>query len=99
MDMDTCRICYEPDNLECLCECRGTVQFVHKECLEHWIQVSGKRNCELCGAKFEIPERKWKELIDEESEDNDFERCRQISICFTFTYMLGCTTYLCFRLL
>ena len=52
--MASCRICYEPDNLESLCECRRTVEFVHKKCVEHWIRVSGKPNCELCGAKYNI---------------------------------------------
>jgi E3 ubiquitin-protein ligase DOA10 len=62
--MASCRICYEPDNLESLCACRGTVEFVHKKCVEHWIRVSGKPNCELCGAKYNIEtvhEQKTKE--------------------------------------
>ena len=56
--MATCRICYEPDNLESLCECRGTAEFVHLKCVEHWIKVSNRKYCELCHSKYRLAEPK-----------------------------------------
>jgi|MDSY01.1.fsa_nt_gb hypothetical protein len=47
-----CRICYEPDNLVSVCKCTGTVEYVHFECLQKWISVSGATHCELCGSEY-----------------------------------------------
>lgn len=80
--MSTCRICYEPGELECLCDCRGTVEFVHKECIQKWIKISDKRVCELCGAKFKVDVTK----SDEEKKKNT---CYVIQI-FAFTYTVLC---------
>jgi len=49
----TCRICYEPDNLESVCKCNGSVKWVHIQCIQKWIDVSQRRNCELCHEPFE----------------------------------------------
>lgn len=94
--MHHCRICLEPDNLERLCECRGTVEFVHKKCIQHWIKVSGKKKCELCGAKFDIEELNERgETIEEYSEID----LRKILLCFACAYIFTCIIYLCIRLL
>ncbi|XP_032663354.1 E3 ubiquitin-protein ligase MARCH2-like isoform X2 [Odontomachus brunneus] len=34
------------------CKCRGTVALVHVECLERWLNESGRARCELCGYKY-----------------------------------------------
>ena len=49
-----CRICYEPDNLVSVCKCTGTVEYVHLECLQKWISVSGATHCELCGSEYTV---------------------------------------------
>lgn len=49
----TCRICYEPDNLVCVCACGGSVKWVHLECMQRWIDVSHRQDCELCGRPFD----------------------------------------------
>lgn len=49
----TCRICYEPDNLTSVCKCDGSVKWVHIQCIQKWIDVSQRRNCELCHEPFE----------------------------------------------
>jgi hypothetical protein len=49
----TCRICYEPENLESVCKCDGSVKWVHVQCVQKWIDVSQRRNCELCHEPFE----------------------------------------------
>ena len=46
----TCRICFEPCTEETKCKCVG---FVHKECQERWINVSGRLDCEVCKTPFE----------------------------------------------
>ena len=42
----TCRICFEPDDLISVCGCKGTLQYVHKECIERW--KKDRDECELC---------------------------------------------------
>jgi len=49
----TCRICYEPDNLTSVCKCDGSVKWVHIQCIQKWIDVSQRHNCELCHEPFE----------------------------------------------
>lgn len=51
-----CRICQTEgcrgDPLYHPCRCTGTIQFVHKSCLDQWLFHSKKRRCELCGYRF-----------------------------------------------
>ena len=45
----TCRICLDPEPpLVSACACSGTCEFVHQECVQKWVDVSGARKCELC---------------------------------------------------
>ena len=40
------------------CECRGSIQFVHKQCLMRWRQQNIERNgevCLLCNTEYKIP--------------------------------------------
>tara|TARA_B100001559_G_C16424364_1_gene586639 strand:- start:10 stop:570 length:561 start_codon:yes stop_codon:yes gene_type:complete len=48
----TCRICLEDGDTISVCQCKGTQGFVHKECIQKWIDISQKDHCELCRAKF-----------------------------------------------
>ena len=62
--MKTCRICLEEEG-EMIqpCLCKGTTADVHPECLHRWLMVSGKRECEICNAPYEmedVVEFKWK---------------------------------------
>ena len=54
----TCRICMEPDNLVSICGCQGTMEFVHKECIRKWHEVSKATECELCRQPFRMTFRK-----------------------------------------
>ena len=51
-----CRICFEEgtDNrgLLSVCECSGSVGFVHKQCIKQWIIISKRKQCEICHAKW-----------------------------------------------
>lgn len=68
-----CRICYEPDSvksnplLKNVCECTGSAQYIHKECLEKWIKISQRPDCEICHGH-------WKKTVGWE--------CRPIFIIF-----------------
>lgn len=46
--MKTCRICLESDDVISVCACDGTAKWVHFKCVQEWVRVSKKRNCELC---------------------------------------------------
>ena len=62
-----CRICYMNNNLEKFCDCKGSIEFMHRECLLKWIKRSKSLNCELCNKKYNIKltrkERKKLNLI------------------------------------
>ncbi|TDH68909.1 hypothetical protein CCR75_000329 [Bremia lactucae] len=51
-----CRVCRseaEPDRrLYAPCKCSGSIRFTHSDCLEQWLEHSGKTFCELCGHEF-----------------------------------------------
>lgn len=53
-----CRVCYMAfgsDELMCApCKCSGSIQFVHQECLERWLEHSKKSTCELCSSKYQF---------------------------------------------
>lgn len=63
----SCRICQtsgnsEPEVGELLaspCDCRGSLGFVHKQCMEKWLRVRNRDTCELCHFKF-VTKRRFK---------------------------------------
>ncbi|KAL9983520.1 hypothetical protein ACROYT_G005706 [Oculina patagonica] len=65
----SCRICQtsgnsEPEVGELLpspCDCRGSLGFVHKQCMERWLCVRNQDTCELCHFKF-VTKRRFKPL-------------------------------------
>eukprot|EP00474_Spongospora_subterranea_P006784 CRZ07242.1 hypothetical protein [Spongospora subterranea] len=55
----SCRICLEDSAVSDLiqpCQCKGSIRYVHRRCLNEWRAVSQKRNsffsCELCNASY-----------------------------------------------
>jgi hypothetical protein len=54
----TCRICYEGPDLEqnnrliSVCNCSGSTELVHEECIKKWIIISKKKQCEICHASW-----------------------------------------------
>ncbi|XP_075746216.1 E3 ubiquitin-protein ligase MARCHF3-like isoform X1 [Rhipicephalus microplus] len=53
----TCRICFYGDAKQPLlepCNCRGTIGFVHRECLESWIQRTVDPQCQVCHFHFTV---------------------------------------------
>ena len=53
--MMTCRICYEPDKLISVCNCKGTTVGVHVECIQKWINISKHVKCEICHGLYKYP--------------------------------------------
>jgi len=56
-----CRICHEnTGELMIPCRCKGTAQFVHRQCLDDWRRIKKKRyrskayNCEICLTPFRL---------------------------------------------
>ncbi|KAH6948263.1 hypothetical protein HPB50_023314 [Hyalomma asiaticum] len=68
-----CRICFFGDSeqpLLDLCECRGTIGFVHRDCLEQWIQRSKDPQCPVCHFRFTVrkqPQPAWRLLSSGEA--------------------------------
>jgi hypothetical protein len=63
----TCRFCLDSEEAEqnpliAPCACKGSSQYVHRECLKQWRTTTmiekNKRLCQLCNEHF-VPERKW----------------------------------------
>lgn len=66
----TCRICQTSrsaddingqESLVSPCDCRGSLGFVHKSCMEKWLNLRNKDTCELCHFKFNT-KRKFRPL-------------------------------------
>ncbi|XP_021704095.1 E3 ubiquitin-protein ligase MARCH3-like [Aedes aegypti] len=55
-DSIACRICQsatEKSRLISPCLCKGSLRYVHRDCLEHWLSRSGLTHCELCLHRFQ----------------------------------------------
>lgn len=54
--MKTCRICYESEGpLISVCNCKGSLKWVHPVCIEKWCDVSRRNECELCQEPIHLP--------------------------------------------
>uniref|UniRef100_A0A1I8FNJ1 RING-CH-type domain-containing protein n=1 Tax=Macrostomum lignano TaxID=282301 RepID=A0A1I8FNJ1_9PLAT len=56
---DICRICHCPDTdpagdnpLISPCLCSGSLKYVHRDCLQHWVKSQDIKVCELCKFGF-----------------------------------------------
>ena len=63
-----CRICHSSGSSEeagelirCPCDCRGSLGFVHKLCIETWLSRRNLQTCELCHFRF-VTERRLGEV-------------------------------------
>lgn len=57
--MPQCRICLDDDderNLISPCLCRGSVEFIHRECLLSEVQFSGNEKCTICNQRYFLNE-------------------------------------------
>ena len=53
-----CRVCRggeeEGNELYHPCLCKGSISYVHKECLMTWLSYASRTKCELCGFEFKL---------------------------------------------
>lgn len=51
-----CRVCRcegTPDQpLFHPCKCRGSIKYIHQDCLQFWLEHSNKKVCDICHSKF-----------------------------------------------
>lgn len=51
-----CRVCRcegTPDHpLFHPCKCKGSIKYIHQDCLQFWLQHSNKDTCDICHSKF-----------------------------------------------
>ena len=76
---DNCRICFDEDgHLISLCDCNGSLKYVHPVCIDTWISLTLKTGrlkdtdegnskysvkCELCQGKIIFKKKKHKECL------------------------------------
>ena len=64
-----CRICYlskDPHSLIHPCLCKGTMKWVHHDCLAKFIELSGNYQCNGCLLTYSVEKyynNKWKVII------------------------------------
>lgn len=81
-DPKECRICLEEEgSLICICGCKGTAQYVHKECIETWINTFAPdhinhKKCGICLQVYEL------ELIDEKKEITNGKILHILFLCY-----------------
>jgi E3 ubiquitin-protein ligase MARCH6 len=60
MEEDTCRICRgeatESSPLFYPCKCRGSIKYIHQDCLEEWLKHSNKKeaSCDICHQRYKF---------------------------------------------
>ena len=83
---ETCRVCLEDDDAENMispCGCKGSIKYVHRECLDKWRTVAkDKNNCQLCNEEFNV-EHTILHIEVEQSEDRQQEQQLIEHTCFT----------------
>lgn len=58
MDEETCRICRgeatDSQPLFFPCKCRGSIKYIHQDCLEEWLKHSNKKDtsCDICHQQY-----------------------------------------------
>ena len=78
-----CRICHsEKGRLLTVCECKGSLAFVHEKCQMDWLLVKGSLNCEICGTELNV-KLVYKDFFDWISlRDNVFRKYLYFNIVF-----------------
>ncbi|XP_077564274.1 E3 ubiquitin-protein ligase MARCHF3-like [Haemaphysalis longicornis] len=84
-----CRICFRGARAGSLltpCNCRGTIGFVHKACLEEWLSRRNTDECNICSYKFQVERTAksfWEWLRDPNNHSN---RCYILIDMFLSTF-------------
>lgn len=57
----TCRLCWEPEGdapdgmLLSPCVCRGSCAFIHRGCLQRWLETRPRGACDICRSPYDAP--------------------------------------------
>ncbi|GFR05680.1 e3 ubiquitin-protein ligase MARCH3 [Trichonephila clavata] len=93
-----CRICYNGPSRERLvrpCKCKGTIEYVHRHCLERWLESTNCETCELC--RYHFTTRKTRKSFWEWCRQPETRHDRRNFIgdftCFAFLTPLGIATF------
>ena len=97
----TCRICLESSDEESLiapCRCNGSSKFVHRDCLQQWIDVKKKKQCECCRSHYlqelsiDIPPSE-DDIDISEQPGIDVSSCIMLFVALIFfVYFVWCNT-------
>ncbi|XP_035229333.1 E3 ubiquitin-protein ligase MARCH3-like [Stegodyphus dumicola] len=93
-----CRICYNGNSRERLlkpCQCKGTIKYVHRNCLERWLESTNCETCELCHFHFHTKRTRksfwdWCRQPETQNERRNF---LGDFACFAFLTPLGIATF------
>ena len=77
----------ESDDLICVCGCKGTAQYVHKECIEQWINRfpvnhPNHNKCQICNQNYNF------DLIGEVRFNHCYER-NVLTFIYIFFIIIG----------
>ena len=53
--LNECRVCFETTDQNLMvspCHCRGSMAFIHLQCLKNCIEISGEEKCGICGQNW-----------------------------------------------
>lgn len=81
--VERCRICYEPGSLISVCDCGGSMKYVHRECLVRWMASSGRRTCEICHAAYRLPAEQRRSCACAANQVSDIILCASTILLFT----------------
>lgn len=67
-DVRECRICQSDDPRELIhpCQCRGSMRYVHRNCLNQWRAMNANRayfNCDVCGYQYRMSRLWWGKVL------------------------------------
>eukprot|EP00746_Dinoflagellata_sp_MGD_P046256 gnl/MRDRNA2_/MRDRNA2_213726_c0_seq1.p1 gnl/MRDRNA2_/MRDRNA2_213726_c0~~gnl/MRDRNA2_/MRDRNA2_213726_c0_seq1.p1 ORF type:complete len:249 (-),score=49.30 gnl/MRDRNA2_/MRDRNA2_213726_c0_seq1:109-747(-) len=101
----TCRICHEAagtesesgsvHKLEKFCNCRGSVAFVHRSCLEKWRDCQIEDVCELCGFEYSTAMRGSKATAASTGADWKERPWKSYTVTVLLVWLWLCMTGAC----
>lgn len=61
LNLNFCRFCHETTDtksnpLITPCLCKGSLEFVHRQCLERWLNESNQNKCDICQYQYLVEE-------------------------------------------
>ncbi|XP_077988421.1 E3 ubiquitin-protein ligase MARCHF3-like [Glandiceps talaboti] len=101
-DGPICRICHEGDKygeeLISPCHCTGTMRYLHRGCIEHWLATANTTTCELCHYEFRTrkksqPITQWLQRPSQPRDRRNF--LGDIACLLILTILVSVSAWLC----